>query len=314
MSILKTKFRVAIKTYKEKGLIALTKKTCHFLIYCLSQPRLLWENFLWKLSRLKAIDDKIVTIIHGQKMYLNSNDFGISKELAIYHTHEPVATSLIKKSIKKGMTIVDIGANIGYYVLAESQLIGSEGRIIAIEPNKKNVELLKLTVKENNLKNIKIIEAAIGDYDRNGKLYLSNRASNCHSLISSYDKNKNEYQIVKVYKLDTLIKKLNIPVHLVRMDIEGYEAQAINGMSKILKKYKPILVIELHYDAIGIKAIIKLLGVLKQNGYDVMYISDRDKDFAWIKRNKVIAKPSMELLIEKGRFRVATAIFKIGAK
>jgi len=309
MNILKTKLRVAIKTYREKGLIALIRKIIHFL----TQPRLRWEDFLWMLFRLKTIDNKIIATIHGQKMYLNPNDFGISKELAIYKTHEPLATKLLKNLLREGMTVVDVGANIGYYVLVESQIVGSKGKIIAIEPQQENVKFLRLNVEKNHLQNVRIIEAAIGDSCRQEKLYVNKRASNIHSLVPFHNnESQDEWDVqeVKVYSIDALTEELNSPIDFIRMDIEGYELNVIKGMGKTLKRHRSSLMIELHYDMLGRSGVIELLNILKQNEYRVKYISDRDKDFAWIKNKKIITTLNMDLLAKEKTFRVATVFFE----
>jgi len=306
--IFKKQLSSARKIYQEQGVVILIRKTIYF--FCQFRKRR--DEILWFFLKFRK-NNRLEQTIHGQKMYLSVYDFGISKELAIYKTHEPLATKLFRASIKKGMNIIDIGANIGYYVLIESQIIGSKGKIIAIEPQQENISLLRLNIKRNHLQNVKIIEAAIGDYCKQGKLYVNKRASNTHSLLPFYSNESQDNwktQEVKIYSIDALTRKLNFPVDFIRMDIEGYELNAIKGMNQTLKRYKPSLAIELHYDVLGMKGVVKLLEILKQNGYKAKHISDRDKDFAWIKNNETIVNPSIDLLAKKGVFRVATVFFE----
>ena len=76
-------------------------------------------------------------------MYLNPRDKGISRTLLLFGERELDHKIILEKVLKKNMNIFDIGANIGYYVLMESDLIGHEGSIIAVEPVPDNINLLK---------------------------------------------------------------------------------------------------------------------------------------------------------------------------
>ena len=66
--------------------------------------------------------ETIITTMNGYRMLLLPHDKGISKELKIFRIHEPLATKILKMELREGMTVVDIGSNIGYYVILESKL------------------------------------------------------------------------------------------------------------------------------------------------------------------------------------------------
>jgi len=261
--------------YKREGLFTVIKK---ILKHSWKLPIWMLEDVKWFFLTLRS--KKIfISKIHGKVMYLNPKDYGISKELAIYRTHEPLATKILRKFIKNGMTIIDIGANIGYYVLLESLAVGPSGKIIAIEPDLINLKFLKLNVKKNCLENVFIVSAALGDYNGIGKMYTS-EFSNLHSLIAT-SRVKLETVEVPVYTLDTLMEKMDFPVHLVRMDVEGYETNIIMGARQTLKKYLPILMMELHTPIIGRNKTLELLRELRNLGYNRVYIMEREKDFSW---------------------------------
>ena len=85
-------------------------------------------------------------------MYLDPRDKGISRTLILFGERELDHKIILEKVLKKNMKIFDIGANIGYYVLMESELICNKGKILAIEPVKKNMQLLEKNLKLNNNK------------------------------------------------------------------------------------------------------------------------------------------------------------------
>jgi len=90
--------------------------------------------------------------IFNYKMYLNPRDKGISRTLLLFGERELDHKIILEKVLKKNMKIFDIGANIGFYVLMESKLIGDNGKIVAVEPVPENLELLKKNLELNNNK------------------------------------------------------------------------------------------------------------------------------------------------------------------
>ena len=88
-----------------------------------------------------------VVQVNGYKLSVIPNDTGISSELLMFKTHEPLTTKLISKKLTSGMICLDIGSNIGYYALLEHKLVGKEGKVIAIEPSPLNFQYLQKNIK-----------------------------------------------------------------------------------------------------------------------------------------------------------------------
>jgi FkbM family methyltransferase len=213
----------------------------------------------------------------GSNMTVLRVDEGVSRELAIHRIHEPLATSLLEQHLRPGMTVVEVGANIGYYALFESRLVGPGGKVIAIEPVPKNVEGLRRNVRNNGRINIEVHQLAIAD--RNGTLpmYLSAR-SNWHSLLPTPSA---QTCMVPVSTLDDFL--FSAPpdsVDLIRMDVEGYEIEIVKGMQRVLSVYDPYLLIEIHPDLVGSQAIIDYLHTLENLGYTPKFVFEQERDYA----------------------------------
>jgi FkbM family methyltransferase len=294
---MKKKFKKIIRIYRNEGLLSFVREVWSFAIKPL---RLLREEIIWIFLTIQTKKKPLTTIINGHKMYLNHRDKGISKELAIYSIHEPLTTRVIKKIITRGMTVIDLGANIGYYTLIESKLVGSEGKIVAVEPNSENIKFLKLNIQKNGIKNVTVIEAAIGDRDGFDTLHLS-ETSNWHSMISNPSLKQLNSVEVKVRQLDNLIEELGVSVSLIRMDIEGYEINVIRGMIRTLQKYGPRLVVELHPQLVGSQAICNLLITLKTLGYVATHIIERERDHPYLENNRAIEISSIDSLLNDER-------------
>ncbi len=211
------------------------------------------------LKRKKKNDGYYYAGVQGNKMALDLNDKGLCREVALTGVHEPKSTEYIKKIVKPGMTIIDVGANIGYYALIEAK---AGAKVFAIEPSEKNFEMLKKNIEINELQQkISVSKLAISDKEGEEKFYLVG-AYNRNSLIPSGNNSIN----VKTISLDYYFKKEKIKkADLIRMDIEGAELKALNGMKNILSKNPPKhLFIELHpvqlaENNCSIKKVIELI-------------------------------------------------------
>jgi len=268
------------------------------LNYLWNLGHLFWQDICWFFLIRRTRDCPVVTIAHGDRMRLRRDDRGISRELAVYHIHEPLETELLGKIIEEGMVVIDIGANIGYYVLIESSLVGPRGQVIAIEPLPANIESLNANLVLNNIHNVTVIPAAISDSDGKDNLYLS-RSSNWQSLQKTpYWHPALGVREVATWRLDTLVEKLKVPVNLVRMDIEGGEVAAFEGMVQTLERYKPRIAVEMHTSLVGKQSIINILKRLKTLSYDVTFIIDRAKNVPWNKAGHGVRTISIDALME----------------
>src|SRR3990172_4145951 len=194
-------------------------------------------------------DESMITV-NGCKMIMIPNDPGISMELSIFKSHEPLNTKIISKILKKGMTCIDIGGNIGYYVLLERKLVGKDGKIIAIEPYHKNFQYLEKNIKLQNTENILAFNFACGDKEGKVPFYINKKSNGCQVIredVKLPDLSKGTLTEVPIKTLDSIVDELKLDrVDFVRMDAEGYELHILRGLKKTLANFKPIISLELH--------------------------------------------------------------------
>lgn len=100
----------------------------------------------------------------GSVIYLEAKDVSLTPQIALTGEWEPWIEDLFRRAISTGDVVVDIGANCGYYALAASQCVGSTGRVVAIEPNPRLVDLMRRSVAANDLRNtVEIFQGAVLD-------------------------------------------------------------------------------------------------------------------------------------------------------
>ena len=171
---------------------------------------------------------------------------------------------LYLKSIKKGQTILDLGANKGIFSYLFANLTGAKGQVHCFEPIPENLKSLKANV--SMFPWVEIHPFAVGDKNGTAKMSYSvddlEKATLQHELHEDYS----EFTEINLIALDEYITKKDLtPVHFVKCDIEGYELKALTGMSSILAQFHPQLSIEITISGEERKNIFNYL---LENGYD----------------------------------------------
>lgn len=198
--------------------------------------------------------------------------------------------------INKGDTCIDIGANVGLYTHKLSKLVSSRGKVFGIEPIKIAYKQIIQLKKNYNLKNVKISNLAISDTKRmsftkmviplendlpqlgfshlkeiehkNAQMNFFNK-----SIRNSNNINKGIIEKVKIISLDEFVKKEKIKkINFIKIDVEGAESKVLNSAKKVLRKYKPIIQVELFFSK---KESIKLIKYMKSMNYLFFYLKSK---------------------------------------
>jgi FkbM family methyltransferase len=226
------------------------------------------------IKRLKYKPTVKVAKVNNSKMMLYPRTRDINSDLYLYRKREPICTKYLIKSgiIRKNDTVLDIGANIGYYALIESGLVGDGGTVYAIEPVTPNYKLLKSNVMLNGFRNVSTYQYALGDQDCHAEIFVSSRSNQCAMNKEAVGGEVLGVQNVHMLTVDQFLVGKKQP-SLVRMDVEGYEYEIIKGMKQTLKGKTSIL-LELHPEPAYLKPekLEELLDILEANHYRVRFI------------------------------------------
>ncbi|MCS7263714.1 MAG: FkbM family methyltransferase [Armatimonadetes bacterium] len=295
LPLINRKARTAAKIWRNGGL----RKFLHTFWLKIRQPLAKWKEEL-EWVRVDGCDYLMVSNVNGFTMLVRGTDEGIGRELAVYRIHEPTVTKLLPGFVRSGSTILDIGANIGYYTLLFSQLVGEGGLVIAVEPYPENVRLLELNLRLNRVLNVKIVPVAISDEVGTAQMFIA-EGSNWHSLHPT-DMTTQKTVIVPTVTIDTLVAQLERPVDLVRMDIEGWETKALEGGEGTLRQNHPAIVMEIHPCYMKAEEVRQLLLRLKSFGYEKGFVVLRRDDFPWVKRPRRIWERTISNLLADDAF------------
>jgi FkbM family methyltransferase len=227
-------------------------------------------------QHLRHMPEYAIVEVNKSKMILfPPKKGGIQLDLFLHKKREPICSQYLAKNnlIKDGDIVLDVGANIGYYVLIESKLVGDQGRVYAIEPVLGNFSLLAKTIQLNCITNVSAYQLAFGDQNGKGEIYVSKQSNLCR--MKKYTaKDIVDTQEVHVETVDAFLRGKKVP-KLIRMDVEGYEYEIIKGMTETLKQ-DVMLVVELHPRYLS-KRMYDLFEIMDQNHYRVRFAVFEDK-------------------------------------
>lgn len=154
---------------------------------------------------------------------------------------------ILNTFVKLGDTIIDVGANIGWFTNHASNWISEGGMVYAIEPETTNVARLKKILNENNIDNkVNILEAVASDHC--GTVYLSINQDHPGDHKVSKD---NTGTLVKSVTIDSIVESNEIKkIALIKIDVQGHEMSVLKGSINTIKNMSPVFYIEIEKQAL----------------------------------------------------------------
>lgn len=182
----------------------------------------------------------------GFKLYISAED-KVCASVRTSGEYEPAVTALLRRVLRPGMNFVDVGANIGFFSILAAGVLGPEGRVFAVEPYPYNVRMLLANLALNGCDNVEVLPFAVS---RSPQLYrYDDSAGNSGQISEAVGALRGPLEQCLVYAmpLDRLIPA-GTPVHVIKMDIEGAEYLALQGMQRIFSQHRPMVLSEIAAD------------------------------------------------------------------
>ncbi len=254
---------------------------------------------LWNKSNPKSV----LRYKNGVAFNISKNKGSVSKSLIFKRNYEFNETNLIKKVIKTDWTVIDVGANFGWYSMHFAHLVGKNGKIFSFEPVPETYEELNSNIKLNSFQNIKAFNLALGNKDGAISFGVANfdGGSGASSEFLNYSKRIQ----TNMRKLDDIIKEEKInKVDFIKLDIEGGELNMLKGSEQLLKRFRPKILIEIvdmHCQRFG-HSPLDVYNFLINKGYKGLFIGN---EYTKEKNNisiKELTKPNASNLLNGNYF------------
>lgn len=242
---------------------------------------------------------ELCVIIDGSTLYLRPEDRTITPILLGNEEFEKSETDLCKQCIKPGMTVIDIGANIGYFTVLFARLVGGKGRVLAFEPEPGNFLFLEKNIAVNHFTCINAYNLALSDRVSTMDLYVGDKSQTTSSFIKEnilYEESVDRVS-VKTVKLDEFLEENHIEnVDFVKIDVQGFEEIVFRGAEKLLRS--PNLSIIMEFWPYGLQKagtdIDNFLRTLEQFGFYFNVLGEDNCSFKRTNRETLLSDLSYD--------------------
>lgn len=197
------------------------------------------------LMSVKQPTDVVLVDFPAFKIFADINDAAVGRHVA-GKAYEPEVESIFRDRLKDGMSVIDIGANIGYFTMLSRSLVGPKGRVFAIEPNVNNLRMIEASRRINGFVNLDVLGCAASD--KTELMTLHSEFSNGSVASAREVSDLWTTTIVPAVVLDDFVG--NRQIDFIKVDVEGNELRALLGLEKTIERCRPFIVSE--FSAAGI--------------------------------------------------------------
>ena len=251
------------------------------------------RQFLKKLNLLDQLYTK--KIFTGAKLIVNPSDH-IQYQIFWYGYYEKEAVCTWHSFVENDSIILDVGANFGLYSIVAGNKL-TTGKVYAFEPVPDLVQQFKRNIQLNELTNIEIVPSAVSDISGSFQFYLSGKDNLGMSGFHPPDNFSGTQKIVDSVILDEWAEDNQIAkLNLVKIDVEGAEINVLKGMKNLIKKFKPVIFIEISSENLEkygytINDVYKLLIAMDYNPFEILFSNHLKKLSSFKEADTIIFLP-----------------------
>ena len=215
-------------------------------------------------------------VVLGHKMILASSNTYPPIAMAAGQ-YEPETTRLLERIVEPGMSIIDVGAHVGYYSLIAARAVGPTGKVYSFEAEPANYGLLVENARLNGYENVVAINKGVSNAEGTATLFVSGLDNGRNSLFR-HDLPQAGTRTIETISLDGFLEGLDWPdIDLVKVDVEGSEDMVWEGMALLRQKSPNLkLIIELNPALLrgaGVEPF-EFLDKAMQSGFNIQWIDE----------------------------------------
>lgn len=212
----------------------------------------------------------LASVLEGRRqMWLDLSDRGVSM-YCLVDLYEPYEAEFLRGRLKPGQSFIDIGANIGWYTLLASTLVGKDDPIVAFEPRSETSGWLRRTLDINSLANqVTLHSCALGAAP--GRVFINSGVGtdNPGGSYITAERPGGDLDSAPV-RVETLDSFNLARADFIKIDVEGAEPQVVEGARGVIGRYKPVIMSELHprqLQAVSRASAADYIALMKSLGY-----------------------------------------------
>lgn len=164
-------------------------------------------------------------------MYVHRDDTVITPTLITTGHWEPREAAFLRSVLRLGSGFIDVGANVGYFSLLASAIVGHTGSVIAVEPEARNLDLLQANIWRNKASNVRVLPLAADAQTGYVGLRLSETNRGDHQVVG---RSSEAALLVPSIRLDEVIPQLVIgSIDVIKVDVQGVDHQVVEGLARL---------------------------------------------------------------------------------
>jgi FkbM family methyltransferase len=229
--------------------------------------------FLKWLLRIKRLEAEV----QGLRLWVDpASNFG--KRVLREGNYEADLTAGFRELLKPGQTFVDVGANEGWFSMIAAKLVGQCGRVLACEPQERLWPAILKNISLNGFTNVQLLPFAVGSKRGRSEINLYPSVNTGSSHIGGTKRRWEKTQAIEVLPLLAVLESLCGCVDLMKIDVEGFELQALQGAGQHLGSTIRRIVVEIHpgpLQALGASEA-DVMRLLESKGYHQRVVAGVD--------------------------------------
>lgn len=238
------------------------------------------RNDFWQLSQKRIVRDKL----HQFLLELDLSQVTERYTFFLGRWYDYPLQKLLQKVLQPGDEVIDVGADIGLFALAVRRCVGESGKISVIEPNPRLNQGLQRHIELNHLENIHIYPVALSNFEGTASLYFSEQQLSSGSLQKAINSDEESIGIQSIPVNVTIGDRLlpDAQPRLIKLDIEGAEFLALQGLAKLVEQHLPLIIYEFiptqaqHFDS----SFLDLWNFAQNNAYRIFKVGFRQQSDA----------------------------------
>jgi FkbM family methyltransferase len=169
------------------------------------------------------------------------HDRGVGRVIRETGSWEPGAGRLLRSLLRPGMNAIDVGANIGYFTLLMARAVGEMGRVLAVEAGPETFQILRANIELGRCTNVESLPVAAGCEP--GMVSITSNPFNHGGSTALRAVDGWRSTPVQAVALDDVLDP-GVPVDVIKIDIEGMDHVAVQGLSRTIERWKPVILVE----------------------------------------------------------------------
>jgi FkbM family methyltransferase len=183
-------------------------------------------------------------------------------------SYEPEVSNTMARFVRPGDFAIDVGANIGWFTIILSRLVGENGLVLALEPDPRNFQILLDNVSLNQIVNVQAVEVALCEQDCTTKFWMMDHGG--YSSLIKYA-NSFRYKELLARSLDSLLApSMGLVPRVIKIDCEGAEESILRGAEKVLRQGVDCVIVEFNFQIM--KSERQIRDFMYGLGYDFFFI------------------------------------------